>query len=448
MPKTRIAIIGGGCAGLSAAIALAKQGWSVSLYEAGSELGGRARSIAFTYASGSTYLDNGQHILIGAYKSTLELLKTIGLSEKQAFLRLPFSVRMQGPGHCRLSLNTASYLPSPLAMPLGLLACQGLSFRERLAGIGMMLRMAFNGYRLDHDLPLASFLQGQNQSAKAIQLLWEPISLAALNTPIQAASTQVFLNVLKDTMASSAWFSLKNNNDFLLAKQDLSKLIGSPASAYLRQQGVRIMLKQRITGISKSDLGYRLNGAEETAVYSHVVLATAPHNASQLMAGLTELHEERMALASFDYQPIVTVYLQYPTHTKLRLPMIGLTNGLGQWVFDRGHLCQQHGLLAVVISGAGSHQNLSQAQLAEAVTAQLKQAFPELSNPLWHKVIAEKRATYACTPDLTRPPPQTALPHFYLAGDYCYADYPATIEGAVRSGLICADLIQASHKVG
>jgi predicted NAD/FAD-dependent oxidoreductase len=208
------------------------------------------------------------------------------------------------------------------------------------------------------------------------------------------------------------------------------------------------MLKQRITGISKSDLGYRLNGAEETAVYSHVVLATAPHNASQLMAGLTELHEERMALASFDYQPIVTVYLQYPTHTKLRLPMIGLTNGLGQWVFDRGHLCQQHGLLAVVISGAGSHQNLSQAQLAEAVTAQLKQAFPELSNPLWHKVIAEKRATYACTPDLTRPPPQTALPHFYLAGDYCYADYPATIEGAVRSGLICADLIQASHKVG
>ena len=89
-----------------------------------------------------------------------------------------------------------------------------------------------------------------------------------------------------------------------------------------------------------------------------------------------------------------------------------------------------------------------QAQLAEAVTAQLKQAFPELSNPLWHKVIAEKRATYACTPDLTRPPPQTALPHFYLAGDYCYADYPATIEGAVRSGLICADLIQASHKVG
>ncbi|CAN6132654.1 COG2907 Predicted NAD/FAD-binding protein [Methylophilaceae bacterium] len=447
MPKTRIAIIGGGCAGLSAAIALAKQGWSVSLYEAGSELGGRARSVALTNASGSTYLDNGQHILIGAYKSTLQLLNTVGLSEKQAFLRLPFSVRMQGPGHCLLSLNTASYLPAALAMPLGLLACQGLSFRERLAAIGMMMRMAFKGYRLDHDLPLASFLQGQNQSAKAIQLLWEPISLAALNTPIQAASTQVFLNVLKDTMASSAWFSLKKSSDFLLAKQDLSKLIGDPASAYLRQHGVRIKPKHRITGISKIDSGFHLSGAEEAAVYSHVVLATAPHNASQLMGGLSELHAERMALATFNYQPIVTVYLQYPTHTKLRLPMIGLTNGLGQWVFDRGQLCQQHGLLAVVISGTGSHQDLSQAQLAEAVTAQLKQAFPELSSPLWHKVIAEKRATYACTPDLTRPPQQTALPNFFLAGDYCYADYPATIEGAVRSGLICAELIQTSHKV-
>ncbi len=224
MPKTRIAIIGGGCAGLSAAIALAKQGWSVSLYEAGSELGGRARSIALTNASGSTYLDNGQHILIGAYKSTLQLLNTIGLSEKQAFLRLPFSVRMQGPGHRLLSLNTASYLPAQLAMPLGLLACQGLSFRERLAAIGMMMRMAFKGYRLDHDLPLASFLQGQNQSAKAIQLLWEPISLAALNTPIQAASTQVFLNVLKDTMASSAWFSLKKKQRFLISEARLIQI--------------------------------------------------------------------------------------------------------------------------------------------------------------------------------------------------------------------------------
>ena len=448
MHKTRIAIIGGGCAGISAAIAMAKQGWAVSLFEAGSELGGRARSIAFTNASGSTYLDNGQHILIGAYKSTLRLLNTVGLSEKQAFLRLPFSVRMHGPGHCLLSLNTASYLPAPLTMLLGLLACKGLSFSERLASISMMARMAFNGYRLDHDLPLASYLQDQNQSNKAIQLLWEPISLAALNTPIQVASTKVFLNVLKDTMASTTWFSLKKNNDFLLAKLDLSKLIGDPASVYLRQHGVRIKLKQRIKGISKSDLGFQLSGEEEAAVYSHVVLATAPHNANQLMAGLSELHAERMALASFDYQPIVTLYLQYPTHTKLRLPMIGLTNGAGQWVFDRGQLCQQHGLLAVVISGAGSHQNLSQEQLAEAVTAQLKQAFPELSEPLWHKVITEKRATYACKPDLTRPLQQTALPNFYLAGDYCYADYPATIEGAVRSGLICAELIQASHEVG
>ena len=128
--------------------------------------------------------------------------------------------------------------------------------------------------------------------------------------------------------------------------------------------------------------------------------------------------------------------------------MIGLGKGLGQWVFDRGQLCGQNGLLAVVISGTGSHQTLSQAQLAEAVTAQLKQAFPELRSPLWHKVFAEKRATYACKPELIRPPSQTALPNFYLAGDYCYADYPATIEGAVRSGLICAELIQASQKVG
>lgn len=443
MRNAKIAIVGGGCAGLTAAITLAKQGWEISLFEASSALGGRARSVRLKNTT-THALDNGQHILIGAYSETLQLLATLGVSEKQSFLRLSFSLLMLTQSLSRLKIETSAYLPTPLAMLIGLLLCQGLKFSERLAAIGMVLRLNFKAYRIALDLPLADFLRQQGQSKNTIDLLWEPISLAALNTPIELASTQVFLNVLKDTMASSFDLSLRKNSDFLLAKQDLSKLISEPASAYLKRHGVDIKIKQRITAISKSDDGYRLIGAEGQDMFSHVVLATAAHNAGQLMAGFAELQAELAVLAKFSYQPIYTVYLQYPTGTRLAHPMIGLANGLGQWVFDRGQLCQQNGLLAVVISGAGRHQKWTHEQLSQAVELELKHSFPNLGEPLWHKVIAEKRATYACTPDLARPPQKTALPNLYLAGDYTYANYPATIEGAVRSGLACAALIGAN----
>ena len=121
--------------------------------------------------------------------------------------------------------------------------------------------------------------------------------------------------------------------------------------------------------------------------------------------------------------------------------MLGLVGGISQWVFDRGLLCGQHGLMAVIISAEGQHQQLTQDELALKVAQELKASFPQLAQALWHKVIAEKRATFSCTVNLPRPTHATPYPNLYLAGDYTYADYPATIEGAVRSGVACADLV-------
>jgi predicted NAD/FAD-dependent oxidoreductase len=132
------------------------------------------------------------------------------------------------------------------------------------------------------------------------------------------------------------------------------------------------------------------------------------------------------------------VYLQYPTCTKLPRVMTGLCNTLSQWAFDRGQLCGQAGLIAVIISAEGTHQNLTQQELAERVIVEMKQAFTNLPKPIWHKVIAEKRATFTCKPNLQRPLMQTQWPGLYLAGDYVASDYPATIEGAIHSGMACA----------
>ena len=114
-----------------------------------------------------------------------------------------------------------------------------------------------------------------------------------------------------------------------------------------------------------------------------------------------------------------------------------------QWVFDRGVLCDQKNLIAVIVSAEGKHQKLTQDELAFEVAKELNRAFPSLQQPLWHKVIAEKRATFSCVPKLERPNNRSAIPNLYFAGDYTYPDYPATIEGAIRSGKHCAALIDS-----
>ena len=121
--------------------------------------------------------------------------------------------------------------------------------------------------------------------------------------------------------------------------------------------------------------------------------------------------------------------------------MFGLDGGLAQWIFDRGALCGQQGLVGVVISASGRHQELDQELLAATVHRELLAHFPRLGNPLWSQVIAEKRATFSCVVGVKRPAQRTALPNVYLAGDYTASEYPATLESAVRSGVACARML-------
>jgi len=264
--------------------------------------------------------------------------------------------------------------------------------------------------------------------------------LAALNTPIHRASSRIFLNVLKDSFSGD-----KHNSDFLLPRLDLSQIIAQPLAHYIQAKGGMIQCSHRVRGIHADNGGLRVETSQGTNhfshVFSHVVVATSPATVDQLIADIPQLRHTAQQTQAFTFQPIYTIYLQYPADTRLPSSMIGLTGTTAQWVFDRGRLCQQLGLLAVIISAEGAHQQMSQAQLALVVAQELKQVFPQLAQPFWHQVITEKRATFSCNAGLSRPGNTTALPNLYLAGDYTYEDYPATIEGAVRSGIRCADLI-------
>ena len=422
----RVAVIGGGCAGLAAAAELATNGIPVTLFEAARQVGGRARGLNWK----GRRLDNGQHIMLGAYSETLRLMQLAGVDAGQAFLRLP----LQLVQHPDFELRASPHLPAPLHVLAGLLRAKGLSKRERLAALGFMAQLKLTGFRIRQDEPLAAYLQRHRQPETLIRWLWEPICLAALNTPMGYASTRVFLNVLRDSFAGA-----KSDSDLLLPRLDLSALLAEPLAGLVSQSGGEVRTGTTVSAIHRDGDGFRLACGDETPHFTHVIVATSPFRLNDLLRDLP-----LDPIAEPGYQPIATIYLQYPPDVSLPFPMIGLTGGYSQWVLDRGALDGQQGLLAVVISAEGKHQSQTQEALAATVAQELAAAFPGLPPPEWHKVILEKRATFSCTPDLPRPQQKTSLKNFYIAGDFSAGDYPSTIEGAVRSGVQCARLLIAS----
>lgn len=440
--NTHVAVIGGGCAGLSTAVALVEKGFKVTVFEASSQLGGRARTVLVENNSLMQLLDNGQHILLGAYRETLALLHKIGVDEEKVFLRMPLQITMQSnSAKTVFSLKSVQYLPAPLNVLVGLIACKSLSVSELIAAIKFMLHIKKNRFQMTGDKALEQFLIEHKQSSKLVQMLWEPLCLAALNTPIAIASTRIFLNVLKDSFSSSSFIGRKKNSDFLLPLLDLSTIIANPMAHFIQKNGGDIKISRHIRSIEIEGDGFSLTTRDGKSFFSHVVIAAPPARLDKLIESLPKLHNVLKQTQSYGYQPIYTIYLQYPPEIKLPTVMTGLTGTLGQWVFDRGQLCEQKGLMAVIISGSGKHQLLTQDELALKIAKEINQAFPDIPKPLWHKVIAEKRATFSCAPNLARPTNKTLQPRLYLAGDYTYADYPATIEGAIRSGITCANLI-------
>jgi squalene-associated FAD-dependent desaturase len=354
-------------------------------------------------------LDNGQHILVGAYATLLGLMRTVGVPA-EAVLRLPLELRY-ADGFCLRSRR----LPAPFGLLAGLLLARGLSWGERLGAIRFMHRLRLQRFRLAEDCSVSELLSRHAQSGRIGHYLWEPLCVSALNTLPAAASGNVFLAVLRDSLAGGPGAS-----DLVLPRVDLSRLFPEPAAAWLRAQGAEVRCGAPVRDLEAL-----------RAAHDAVIVAVGPHQLQALMPG---------AAAHFAYQPIVTCYLQYPEATRLPLPMLGLAHGLVQWVFDRGQLTGERGLLAAVVSAQGDHQQLAHEEIAATCHRELAGALPVLGPPLWSQVIAEKRATIAVPPGLVRPSLETSLPAVYLAGDYTDPEYPPTLEAAVRSG------VRAAHR--
>jgi predicted NAD/FAD-dependent oxidoreductase len=172
-----------------------------------------------------------------------------------------------------------------------------------------------------------------------------------------------------------------------------------------------------------------------------VVVAVPPARLAGLLSGLPELGPVLASVARFEYEPILTCYVEFDRPACLAAPMVGMTGGIGQWAFDRGQSGGPPGLVAVVVSANGPHQALSHDEIARVLCDELLELVAAGARPASTLVIEEKRATFACVPDLERPREETRIPGLHLAGDYVASDYPATLEAAVRSGLRCAERV-------
>lgn len=422
-----VAVIGGGYAGMAAAVTLAERRVPITVFEAAKTLGGRARRVEHRDLA----LDNGLHILIGAYAETQRLMRLVGADPDQLLLRLPLAWEVHG----RFSLRAAP-LPAPLHLLVGLLAARGAPLTERLGAARFMMRMHRRGYALQRDVSVASLLGENGQDGRMATLLWRPLCVSALNTPPESASARIFLNVLRDSLGAG-----RSASDLLLPRADLSRLFPEPASGYVALRGGSVLTGERVTGIETTGAGFTVRSSGGERAFTHVVCALPPYHAGAFLIGISALAEVAEAVERLEYQPIYSVYLCYPEGQYQPSPMLGFESALLQWAFDRGALSGQRGLIGAVISAEGPHQDLPQDELARLVHHELQQQLGPLPDPLWHRVIAEKRATFACAPGLRRPETRTPLRSFYLAGDYVASEHPGTIESAVRSGINAARMI-------
>lgn len=399
----RVAVIGAGWAGLAAAIELTRAGRPVTLFEAGRVPGGRARSVTL---DGRT-LDNGQHLLLGAYRDTLSLLHQIGIREASVLQRLPLQVR-DNTGF-RMALPR---LPAPLNLACGLLTLRGVSWREKWHTTRWMQHLKRTNFAVQPDQNVADWLDNAGQTGILRRHLWEPLCLAALNTQPREASARRFASVLRDSLGSPA----RGATDLLLPRVPLGEVFPVPACQWLRQQGAELRFGHRVRHVDTTTRTPHVDGEP----FAQVIMAVAPQHLGKLWPD---------ASGPAAYEPIATVYLQFAGDTHLPFPLLSLQGGIGQWIIDRGQ-----GLLAAILSAHGAWETLDDNTLTARLADEIL-----LGQPLrWARVIREQRATWRCTPDSPATGTRTAHPAIFLAGDHCWPEYPATLESAVRSGLYAA----------
>ncbi|MES2879277.1 MAG: hydroxysqualene dehydroxylase HpnE, partial [Pseudomonadota bacterium] len=420
----KIAIIGAGWAGMAAAVEAALAGHTAIVFEAAHASGGRARALNSTLPDGTPVtLDNGQHILIGAYTETLRLMRRVGVQPETALLHQPMTLLFpDGLGLCFPAW------PTPLDALAGIATARGWGVADKWSLLRVATGWQFSGFQCAARQSVAQLCQGL--SPRVMRELIEPLCVSALNIPAERASAQVFLRVMKDAL-----FGVQGGSRLLLPRLDLSELFPAAAARWLLARHGQLRLGHRVASVEQQGEQWRVSGE----AFDAVILATSASESARALDISTQTATDSIAKKmsnwtrlthALQFEAITTVYA-WGAGAALPHPMLTLRStpeAPAQFVFDRSQLGGHPGLLAFVVSASSGSREALQAQVLQQAQAQLGLSLQAV------QTIVEKRATFACTPGLQRPPQQIA-PGLFACGDYVDGPYPATLEGAVRSGL-------------
>ncbi|MEM9445223.1 MAG: hydroxysqualene dehydroxylase HpnE [Verrucomicrobiota bacterium] len=437
----RVAIFGGGFAGIATAVHLSRGGHQVEIFEAKSYTGGRAHSYNDT-KTGITF-DNGQHILMGCYHSCLNLIKSLGVEEKleiQKSIHVPYHSLDKGITHLR-----AANLPAPFHLLKALLSFEELSWKDRIAicYFGLSLRI---GQSPSQKSTVKEWLLGQRQTPHAIHVLWEPLCIAALNEPIASASAKLFEAVLRQSL-----FGGTSDASIYFSKVGLSELLMPEAELFLKATGGRIHTGEPIKELCfEKDKLISFKTTRQTYEHFDQCISCMPSKA--LSSLLPETSPLKNQIAQIPSSPIISVHILCDTPI-INQPFVGLLDSPVQWIFDRTDYLPSFANdfyhYTIIISAAYQELELKRPELLELIKKEIQQHFPQSKKMTISRDVIYKSidATFAATPsvDEMRPQQNTEWSNFHLAGDWVQTYLPATLEGAVLSAGPVTKLIDRDY---
>lgn len=436
-----VVVIGGGLSGLSASVKLANAGASVFLFEQNPNLGGRTYS--FIDRTTGDVVDNGQHLLISAYKNTIEYLKLIGTYSylnRQKNLKLNFYHPENG-----FSTFKIPSLPKPFHLLFAILKYSGLSFSDRTKLIKAGIALQRLNKDSEKDLSTKSveeWLQSLEQPESLRHLFWYPLVYSIMNELPTNASALVFARAVKKAFLfneNDSNLIIPNVGQTELYVKGAEKIIAGKNGRVFRNNHVKriLMTKNQVIGIETGQI-----------VKSKYVISCVPHFRLSEILPEEIKNKYTRSLEIFRSSPIISINLWFDKEV-METDLIGLVDRNLQWVFNRrrllGEQSKSGSYITSVISAAGKYINMSKQELVNLAMNDLRDVFPKINNAnLIHSVVIKERsATFSATNDVERVRPNctTEVENFFLAGDWTNTGLPATIEGAVQSGFDAASNI-------
>jgi squalene-associated FAD-dependent desaturase len=434
----RVLIIGGGLAGLAAATALAPRGFQVTLLESRNRLGGRASS--FQDAATGQWIDACQHVSMGCCTNFAHFCRTVGIAH--LLEQQPCLYFMTADG--RVSRFQAARLPAPFHLA-------GSFWRAHYLTLGEKLRIAWGlaclRTPIHDDSPFQVWLATHHQTPRIVERFWGVVLTSALNeTPDRIGLRYARKVFLDGFLRHRLGFTVE------LPRVPLARLYGEELQGWLQKHGVALLQNcaaraLRVTNSRVQSVALR-QGDDLTADW-YISAVPFDRLADLLPAELCEIQEYFTNLKRLQTSPITSVHLWYDRPV-LDLPHVVLVGCDGQWIFNRGETSPGEFYLQVVVSASRQFRGIGHDEVQQRIVGELARLFPRAtaSNLRRARVVTEHGATFSAVPDVDRlrPPQVSPLGNLFVAGDWTATGWPATMEGAVRSGYLAAEAVLARRR--